>query len=196
MRQVAAMREGRGDRTRTALVHAALELFDRKGAEQTSIDEITHAANVAKGTFYVHFQRKEDVLLELAAQVIESLDHHALPEGAADALHALGDRLAVLMADMPREVTGRMVREIIGHREDWIRVLGNRHKVGDCIQPIVEAAQASGQMRTDQTPARLAQGLVILWLDSIIGWAERPVERPLERDLAKATSLFLNGARG
>jgi AcrR family transcriptional regulator len=196
MRHVVAMREGRGDRTRTLLVHAALELFDRQGVEQTSIDDITHAANVAKGTFYVHFQRKQDVLLELAAQVIKSLNSDALPDSPADALHIMGDRLATIMTELPRKVTGRMVREIIGHREDWIRVLGKRRKLGDCIHPIIEAGQASGHIRTDHTTARLSQGLVILWLDSIISWAERPVERPLERDLAKATSLFLNGACG
>lgn len=65
MGQPVAMREGRGDRTRAALVRAAIDLFGRKGVEQTSIDEITQAASVAKGTFYVHFQRKQDVLLEL-----------------------------------------------------------------------------------------------------------------------------------
>jgi AcrR family transcriptional regulator len=196
MRHVAAIREGRGDRTRAMLVRAALELFDCHGVEQTSIDDITHAANVAKGTFYVHFQRKQDVLLELAAQVIKSLDCNALPDSPIEALHAMGDRLATIMTTMPRKVTGRMVREIIGHREDWLRVLGKRRKLGDCIHPIIEAGQASGHMRTDHTTARLAQGLVILWLDSIISWAERPVERPLERELANATSLFLTGACG
>jgi len=194
MGQAVTMHERRGNRTRAALVRAAIDLFGQKGVEQTSIDEITQAASVAKGTFYVHFQRKQDVLLELGAQIIESLDRPAVAGDTTEVFGILADRLAKIMSELPRHVTGRMVREIVGHREHWTRVLGERRTLGAFIEPIVRADQIAGRMRTDQTAARLAQGLVILWLDSIIGWAERPVERPLERDLAKATSLFLDGA--
>ncbi|MGH8931823.1 MAG: TetR/AcrR family transcriptional regulator [Egibacteraceae bacterium] len=194
MERVAATRASRGDRTRTALVQAALSLFGQNGVERTSIDEITQASNVAKGTFYVHFQRKQDVLLELGAQVVESLDHTPPSGDAVEALGILGNRLAKIMSEMPRHVTGRMVREIVGHREHWTRVLGDRRTLGAIIEPIIETGQTAGMMRTDQTAARLAQALVILWLDNIIGWAERPVDLPLKRDLAKATALFLDGA--
>ena len=195
MPEPASTYASRGDRTRAALVDSALELFGRKGVERTSIDEITAAANVAKGTFYVHFQRKQDVLLELAAQVVESLDLTGLPPAVGEALYELGVRLAGRMAGVPRAVTGRMVREIVGHQEDWRRVLGDRRTLRAVIQPIVEAGQAAGELREDQSAARLAQALVVLWLDETIGWAERPDERPLRRDLAKATTLFLGGAQ-
>ncbi len=132
-------------------------------------------------TYYVHFQRKQDVLLELG--------------DAAEALDFLGNRLAKIMSEMPRHITGRMVREIVGHREHWTRVLGNRRTLGAIIEPVIQTGQAAGVMRTDQTAARLAQALVILWLDNIIGWAERTVDLPLRQALAKATTLFLDGAR-
>lgn len=195
MRHLGGGRDGRGDRTRAALVHAALDLFGRKGIDQTSIDEITAAVKVAKGTFYVHFQRKQDVLLEGAAQIVESLNHLTLPIGTPAALRALSDRFAAIMTTIPRPVIGWMVREIVGHREDWVRVLGDRRPLSACIKPIVEAGQVSGELRTDQSPARLAQALTVLWLDNVIGWAERPRERPLARDLALATTLFLEGTR-
>jgi AcrR family transcriptional regulator len=196
MTEAATLRVGRGDRTRAALVDSALELFGRKGVEQTSIDEITAGVRVAKGTFYVHFQRKQDVLLELAAQLVEAIDLAGLPPGAAAALRTLGDRLAASLAGMPRAMAGRMVREIVGNREHWLRVLDDRRTLGAVLQPFVEQGQATGEIRSDQSAARLSQALVILWLDSVIGWAERPVDRPLARDLEKATSLFLSGACG
>jgi len=65
------------ERTRNGLVAAAEELFAKRGPDAVSIDEITAAADVAKGTFYTHFADKDDltrvlsrsVRLELEAQV-------------------------------------------------------------------------------------------------------------------------------
>lgn len=189
-------RERRGDRTRAALVKIALELFGRQGIERTSIDEITQAANVAKGTFYVHFRRKQDVLIEALARIFDALDPSSLPANAADALHGLGEQLVEAVAEVPRSVVGRMVREIIGNQEDWVRILGERRRgLTSLIQPIVAQGQATGDLRDDQAAARLAQSLAVLWFSNIILWAERPDERPLITDLDKAISLFLDGAR-
>jgi AcrR family transcriptional regulator len=47
---------------RDELMDAAERLFLEKGFEQTSIEEITRSADVAKGTFYLQFSSKTDVL--------------------------------------------------------------------------------------------------------------------------------------
>ena len=172
-----------------------MELFGRAGVEATSVDEITSAASVAKGTFYVHFERKTDVLLERAAVILEELVDEPLTGDAPAALAALGDRVAVLMGALPRPVMGRMVREIVGNREDWLRILGERRTLNAIIQPVIDAGRAGGSLRTDLSARRLAQGLTILWLDAVVGWAERDQDRDLAVDLRRATALFLDGAR-
>ena len=184
----------RGMATRRALVEAALELFEAKGVEATSVDEITAAADVAKGTFYVHFQRKQDVLLEWAAQLVDGLDTAGLPEDAPTALRALGAQLARTMAAGPRVVIGRMVREMVGNSAAWVGVLGDRQPLWARIIPIVERGQAAGSIRTDMTPLRLSMALTILWLDNVVGWAEREGARPLPDAVDLATELFLGGA--
>lgn len=47
---------------RKDIVDKARQLFDQKGFQQTSVDDITLSLNVAKGTFYYYFKTKEDVL--------------------------------------------------------------------------------------------------------------------------------------
>lgn len=195
MQPEVSSRRDRGDRTRAALVAAALELFGRDGVEATSVDEITTTTGVAKGTFYVHFQRKTDVLLERAAIILEDLDDEQLTGDAPAALRGLGDRVAALMSVMPRPVMGRMVREIVGNREDWLRILGERRTLNAIILPTVEAGRRDGSLRTDLSAQRLAQGLTILWLDAVVGWAERAEARDLAVDLRRATTLFLDGAK-
>lgn len=59
--------DGSGDRTKKAqkkhnLLCAAQELFLQNGVSKTSISEIVEQAHVAKGTFYLYFQDKDDLL--------------------------------------------------------------------------------------------------------------------------------------
>ena len=51
------------------LLDAAYALFTEKGVAKTSVDEIVRGANVAKGTFYLYFRDKGDVLRELIYKV-------------------------------------------------------------------------------------------------------------------------------
>lgn len=50
---------------RDDLMNAAQELFLQRGLADTTVDQITSAADVAKGTFYLYFTSKEDVLVAL-----------------------------------------------------------------------------------------------------------------------------------
>jgi AcrR family transcriptional regulator len=53
------------DERRQTLVDAAQELFSHKGYHATTVDDITRAAGVAKGTFYLYFDEKREVYYEV-----------------------------------------------------------------------------------------------------------------------------------
>jgi AcrR family transcriptional regulator len=52
---------------------AALQLFIDKGVANTTIEQITDGARVAKGSFYLHFSSKEDVLAALRERFVQEL---------------------------------------------------------------------------------------------------------------------------
>ena len=58
-------REQRKRECREAIARAAVELFERKGFEATTMDEIAHAAGVSRPTVFNYFSRKEDILAAL-----------------------------------------------------------------------------------------------------------------------------------
>jgi AcrR family transcriptional regulator len=57
---------------REELMDAAERIFLHKGIAATSVDEIVSAALVAKGTFYIHFESKAQLLLALQQRFVAS----------------------------------------------------------------------------------------------------------------------------
>jgi len=76
-------RKTRKENTRKKIFKAALELFTSKGFEKTIIEDITKRANVAKGTFYNFFSKKEDVLVYyLESKIAESHEKFRINNGS------------------------------------------------------------------------------------------------------------------
>lgn len=80
----------RGRKTRQELLHAAEEVFGAKGFDRASITDITQRAGVAQGTFYVHFEDKRAIFVEL----VEELGRRLRAE-LAQATAGLAERLEV-----------------------------------------------------------------------------------------------------
>ena len=55
------------------LVDAALEVFTTKGVAAASVDDIVRAAGVAKGTFYLYFETKDDAVTAVAERMVEGV---------------------------------------------------------------------------------------------------------------------------
>lgn len=89
-------------RTRRALIDAARRILAEKGTTQVSIQEITDEADVGFGSFYNHFETKEDLF---GAAVVEVLDDLGAAVDAACAslddpaeIYAVGVRVTCRIA--------------------------------------------------------------------------------------------------
>jgi AcrR family transcriptional regulator len=73
-------RQLRAEQTRSTIITAAADLFDRHGYESTSLSDIVEHAQVTKGALYFHFAAKEDL-----AHAIMELQSRASRRLASDA---------------------------------------------------------------------------------------------------------------
>lgn len=69
--------------TKKKLITTALKLIKEKGFDSINVEDITKASNVAKGTFYTYFKRKEDIVLEISRMPFNDIkDEIALMKNA------------------------------------------------------------------------------------------------------------------
>src|SRR5580658_8327947 len=71
--------------TRERILDIALELFAERGYDKTSLREIAERLGTTKAALYYHFERKQDILLELHLRL------HALGREAVEQLERLED---------------------------------------------------------------------------------------------------------
>ena len=62
----------KGEKRKKELLKIAYDMFLAQGYENTSVDEIIERAQIAKGTYYYHFQSKEQMLEEVIDMMIDS----------------------------------------------------------------------------------------------------------------------------
>jgi AcrR family transcriptional regulator len=78
------LRRPRGE-MRELILDTALELFNEQGYDKTSLRQIAERIGVTKAALYYHFERKDDLLLELHLRL------HDLGRGILDQLDELED---------------------------------------------------------------------------------------------------------
>ena len=95
------LREEQKAFTRQRLFDAAVDVFERVGYTQATIEEITSAAGASRATFYLHFKSKAEIVKALLAEQL-------LPDSNEiyEQLHALENptrvEARVLVADLLR----------------------------------------------------------------------------------------------
>ncbi|GCE20056.1 TetR/AcrR family transcriptional regulator [Dictyobacter kobayashii] len=67
-------------KTRADLLAAARHVFARKGYHDASILDITEAADVGVGTFYLHFRDKDEIFNTLIDEVLRILEEQVINE--------------------------------------------------------------------------------------------------------------------
>ena len=95
-------RQRRAAETRLRLFRCALRLFGERGFPNVTVEDITEAADVGKGTFFNYFQSKDHVLGVMAEIQLGKVKEAATPaEFGKPAIYSVLRRLFLRVAEEP-----------------------------------------------------------------------------------------------
>ena len=157
--------------SKTRLLEAALSVIRAKGYSATRVEDICAAAGVTKGSFFHHFDTKEELALEAAAYwdsvtsgLFSTAEYHRRPLALDRLLAYVEMRKALLKGELPEFtcLVGTMVQEVYG-TQPTIREACERSISGhaatleaDIAEAMRDAGIHEGETGAEWTAASLA----------------------------------------
>lgn len=185
--------------TRERLLESGRLLFAKHGLHGVTTHDIAHGAEVAAGTFYLHFENKREVFRELVdsavSELVELLDRACAPHlecADMDGLVRAQSEALVDFAEEQREV----IRMLFSADTDAAAV--GSDVLNQLAATIAEERReliAAGAAPGDVDPAVLGQALVGMWAQVLSWWSEDPSRVPREALIESLTRIQLSGTR-
>jgi len=193
-------RERKKQETRQKLLESAWQLCQEKGYERTTVEDITDAADVAKGTFFNYFETREAMLNEMALWRIALLRNRVF--NAADLPASAIARIKLLLQAMATEfpTLGGIAWHLPSHRHE------GAHRLDGIMQELVQQGQTRGEIRAGVDAWLVARLLMTCFFYHAIHSCPsedtgRDALRPnksftLEAQIAESVDTLLDGLGG
>lgn len=170
MEAIAALsrRDRKKERTRRDIYEAAMRLFAERGFAAVTISEISEAADVGRGTFFLHFPTKAALLFEFNQRVAEEFGA-TLTEpraSARDELSALVSRMGDELSAQA-EVMSAMLAEFFASPVTLAAAPEHGMALPALVTGIIARGQRSGEF-SNQIDARLAAASFLATASAIL----------------------------
>ena len=178
--------------------HAALQLFDQRGFDMVSVQDIAAAAGVSPRTFFRHFGSKDDIVLDyqrsLDDRLVQALHDRPADEGAATALRNAFVETSHVRPEDHDAVLVR-VRVLAASPDLRARARGER---GENLPRLADAlAERMGvSAARDQRPLIVAAGMQAVAVAVWERWTAAGEPRDPSRAIGAALDELMDGLRG
>lgn len=187
-------RERKKERTRQEIYRAAMELFMARGFDAVTVEDICHAADVAKGTFFLHFPTKDALLLEYGEQVSGELEE-ILHDHRGGAISALRKMLGLLAerALHHADIVCLVVREVMARPAAFVHATEQSRDLVHLLATVVRQGQASGELRHRVEPRLAAAIITSAYFAIITEWVRCGGQFDLAGAVQQSLDVVLNG---
>ena len=188
--------------TPDSLLEVAVAVFNERGYDGTSMEDLARAAGITKSSIYHHVKGKEELLTRGVNRALDALNAsldaldtlEPLPDGGElDRVEqAVFRAVQILVEELPYVTLLLRVR---GNTEAERAAQARRREIDLRLAGFVERAAAAGVLRTDLDP-HLASRLVFGMVNSVVEWYRPGPGRWSADDVASAvTHLVFDGLR-
>ncbi|HVO56927.1 MAG TPA: TetR/AcrR family transcriptional regulator [Dongiaceae bacterium] len=168
-------RERRSAELRERVFRSALQLFGSKGYAETTVEDITAAADVGKGTFFNYFPSKEHVLISFSQMQLKKLETvigelRACGLPLQECLHRMAQRMTELPIQNPGVVRALLQAHTSSPlvREEMFRV---HHEQRRLVGSLLALGQERGEVRRDMAAEDLAQIMRQMIFGTLLFWS-------------------------
>jgi len=168
---------------RSEILRAARNVFARSGYHQTRVSDIIAAADIARGTFYLYFDSKNAIFIELLDQLLDELRANVVgvergPEAPPVELQ-LQRTVHQLMRTMVdnRQLTTIIIREAVGLDADVdLRLRGFYGELLSYIRESLEEGEAMGFVREmdHEVAAMCVLGTIKQFMEQLVMMKDTP----------------------
>jgi TetR/AcrR family transcriptional regulator, cholesterol catabolism regulator len=192
-------RERKKEQTKQGLLQSAFKLFIEKGYDETTIEDIVNAADVAKVTFYYYFHSKEEIVVEMKRQTaVETLARaqKQLAENIA-AVSVLQTMIDDLIAWI--EQNWRMVEVFAAQRfvpQKGKELCGEQQTPPLVIflEALIIHGQKTGEFRRELIPNEVAHFLALGLMNVFFVWMKNGRQNEaLKASMQRCADFMLNG---
>jgi TetR/AcrR family fatty acid metabolism transcriptional regulator len=180
-------RQRRKAETRQRILEAASRLFARQGFDATRPQDIAREADVAVGTFYLHFADRRDAFVAFTERAADDLMEHARSrvreDGSFDErLRSYLDALLDYMQEKPGVVGAAFANEAVigaglpdGRAREGAGSLRDRLARG--LARGIELGMQRGELRADYDPQLISYAMVGLIQQALTHGQQLSLER-------------------
>ena len=187
--------------TREKLLKTSLELFNKHGFEHVSIDQITKACHVSKGTFYTHFPSKYDVILEKFKELdsfystVEKTINHSLPAS---------EKILILYEEQMNYLTNVVGKDLLrtvytaamtNHVEQEHYLISPQRKIFQIINSYIEEGIQQGEFRADLQITQMQAIIQRCMRANVYDWLIHNENFDLATQMAQFTAIVLDGMK-
>lgn len=167
-------RQRRSAEIRERLFRSALSLFAEKGFAETTVEDITEAADVGKGTFFNYFPSKDHILIAFGETQLGKLEAaiaevQRTKESIPQFLRTLGTRMTQEPARNP-EIMRALLQAYLSTTPVREAMLDLQKRVQALHTQMIRMGQERGEIRNDLPAEEIAYafrqtifGTVLIW---------------------------------
>ena len=156
-------RQEKAQVTRRKLIDTGLDLLKEKGFEAVNVEDITKYADIAKGTFYIYFKRKEDVIYEISYAVFRDLAEkveNMKDEPVENKVYAYFKGTILLIEKYGINLCRQWIKDVINPNDMGNAEYTKWHFDTDVFKKILKEAVVKGELKQDM-PVDTAAYLII-----------------------------------
>ena len=190
--------------TREQLIHSAIRLFRAEGFQNVTVEKICEACGVTKGSFYHHFQSKDDIILQYwnatylsnSDQAMKILTEETSPKEKLWKMLELGIDSAI--EDIGRNSMAELWRVDLAQgntvlcAESFLNGPTLSPRYSEVLEELIRQAQNNGEISCPASPRNLLFTFYSALFGASVNWSMRKEENDVKADLVTVFSVIFH----